>query len=77
MALAIFFGQVFIAQTSVISDNIGLVYVQRFRFVESRNQVLLLKIVFSPNQNKFSDVNKTYIIINIGQKFKVIKIIRT
>ena len=77
MALAIFFGQAFIAQTSVISDNIGLVYVQRFCFVESRNQVLLLKIVFSPNQNKFSDVNKTYIIINIGQKFKVIKIIRT
>ena len=77
MALAIFFGQVFIAQTSVISDNIGLVYVQRFRFVESRNQVLLLKIVFSPHQNKVSDVNKTYIIINIVQKFKVIKIIRT
>ena len=77
MALAIFFGQVFIAQTSVISDNIGLVSVQRFRFVESRNQVLLLKIVFSPHQNKLSDVNKTYIIINIGQKFKVIKIIRT
>ena len=77
MALAIFFGQVFIAQTSVISDNIGLVYVQRFRFVENRSQVLLLKIVFSPHQNKLSDVNKTYIIINIGQKFKVIKIIRT
>ena len=77
MALAIFFGQVFIAQTSVISDNIGLVYVQRFHFVKSRNQVLLMKIVFSPHQNKLSDVNKTYIIINIGQKFKVIKIIRT
>ena len=39
--------------------------------VGQKNYLLLLKIIFSSPKNKLSDVNKTYIDNDIGQKFEV------